>query len=117
MTEKELWSFFLDKQVHISRPLKRDLVWVSKQDFCVVEHNFTKDFNVLHPGKSFRSRGYLSHIHAIDQGSHVLVHHDMGNLALFPPLAIIHLFLDVIPYVALATYKRVSFYSIFTLPQ
>lgn len=117
MNEKELWNYFLDRKVYLSTPLDRKLVWVAQQDFQTVRDYFIKDFNILHPDRSFRSRGYLSHIHVIEQGEYVLVHHDIGNLARFLPLGILHLFFDVIPYVILAGIKRVSFYSFFTPPQ
>lgn len=117
MREKDLWEYFLDKQVSLSRPFDRKLVWIAREDFQPVSEYFIKEFNVLHPGRSYRSRGYLTHIHVIQQGEYVLAHHDMGNLARFFPLGVLHLFLDVIPYVVLAQIKGVPFRSIFTRPQ
>jgi hypothetical protein len=116
MTEKELWNYFLDKQVHLSKPLRRKLVWIKSEDFYMVKSYFIQDFNILHPDRSFRSYGYFWHIHCIEQGEYVQVHRDTGNLAQFFPLGIIHFFFDVVPYVLLAWFKRVSFLSLFTHP-
>jgi hypothetical protein len=117
MTEKELWSYFLDKQVYLSKPLHRTLVWVKTEDFDNVRSLFKKEYNFLHPGRSFRSKGYLLHLHVIEQGEYALIHRDTANVARFFPFAIIHFFFDVLPYVLLAWWKRISFYSIFTPPQ
>ncbi|MBY0472922.1 hypothetical protein K2Q00_01380 [Patescibacteria group bacterium] len=117
MNEKQLWSYFLERQVSLSTPLNRKQVWVKREDFEVVKTYFMKDFNILHPNRSFRSHGYFLHIQCVDQGEYVLVHRDMANHARFFPLIVLHFFLDVLPYMVLAWRKRVSFYSIFTKPQ
>lgn len=118
MKERELWAYFLQKSICRAKPFDRSLVWVKRADFESVSSYFIEEFNILHINKqSFRSRGYLIHIHAIDQGEHVLVHRDFGNVARFLPLGVIHLFFDVLPYYVLARVKGVSFHSIFTRPQ
>ncbi|HVY72850.1 MAG TPA: hypothetical protein VG984_02280 [Candidatus Paceibacterota bacterium] len=116
MREKELWLYFVERQVYSSRPLERTLVWVHRDDFTPVEHHFKKDFNIFHRGRSYRSKGFLMHIHCIDQGEYILAHRDMGNLSRFLPFAVLHFVFDVAPYMALAWIKRVSFQSFFTLP-
>jgi hypothetical protein len=117
MNQKDLWEYFLERKVHIAQPLERKLIWVPRQDFDAVQHYFIKEINILHPGRSWRSHGLFFHIQVIEQGEYVHVHHDTGNPARFLPLGIIHLFVDVVPYVILARVKRVSFYSLFTPPQ
>ena len=117
MSETELWKYFLDSKVSLSRPFDRNLIWITKEDFEPVKKYFVKEFNIFHRGKSFRSQNYFSHIHVIEQGEYVLVHHDMGNVAKFLPLGIIHLFVDVLPYVVLARVKGVPFLSIFSRPK
>lgn len=117
MNEKELWNYFLDRQVSLSKPLNRKQVWVKREDFESVKVYFMDDLNILHPGCSFRSRGYFLHLQCIEQGEYVLVHRDMANHARFFPLIVFHFLLDVLPYMLLAWWKRVSFYSIFTRPQ
>lgn len=117
MNEKALWKYFLDNQVSASKPFDRRFVWIEKENFEPVQIYFTKEFNILHPDKSYRSQGYFLHIQAIDQGEYVFVHRDVGNLAKFWPLGIIHLFVDVVPYIILAWVKGVPFRSLFSRPQ
>lgn len=117
MNEKELWNYFLDRSVCTSHTLRHTLVWVKKDDFDSVKDSFTQEFNILHDGPSYRSRGYFLHIHCVVQDDHVLVHRDIANVARFLPLGIIHFFFDVLPYVILARVKRVSFQSFFTMPR
>lgn len=117
MNEKELWNYFLDRQVYLSRPLRRKQVWVKREDFEAVKPYFTKEFNIFHPDRSFRSRGYFLHVQCIEQGEFVLAHRDMANHSRFFPLVVFHFVLDVAPYLLLAWYKRVSFSSLFTPPQ
>lgn len=116
MTEKQLWEYFSAKKVAFAKPFDRDFVWIRKADFQSVKESFVKEFNFMHRGDSFRSRGLISHIHAVDQEDYMFVHPDMGNLARFLPLGLIHLFLDVIPYLAFALIKGVSLESLFILP-
>lgn len=116
MTEKELWSYFLDKKIVSSHPFDRDFVWIRKEDFVPIRHYLVKEFNIMHSGQSFRSKGYLSHIHVVDQGEFVFVHPDTGNLARFLPLGLVHLVVDVIPYLAFALIKRKSFKVLFACP-
>lgn len=116
MPQKELWLYFVERQVYSSRPLERTLVWIHKDDFKPVRHHFKKDFNIFHRDRSYRSQNLLVHIHCIDQGEYILAHRDTGNLSRFLPFAVLHFVLDVVPYVVLARIKRVSFHSFFTLP-
>ncbi len=67
MNEKQLWKYFIDRQTARTRPFDRDFIWVRKRDFEHVRLWFTRDFNVVHSGKSFRSGGLFLHIHAVDQ--------------------------------------------------
>ena len=122
MNEKELWNYFLEKQVCVSKTLRHTLIWVEKKDFDAVRDSFVQDFNLIHAGRSYRSRGYLLHLHCVEQGDHVLAHRDIANITRFFPFGffafgIIHLLFDVLPYVILAFIKRVSFRSFFTLPR
>ena len=117
MTEKELWRYFWDKKIAHAKPFDRDFVWVTKKDFESITQYFRKEFNILHAGKSMRSRAYIFHIHAIDQGEYVFAHRDIGNVARFFPLGILHLVFDVIPYFVWTTIKGISMNSIITRPQ
>jgi hypothetical protein len=117
MAEKELWKYFWDKKVCMSKPFDRDFIWLLKEDFQPVQNNFIKEFNVLHPGNSFRSKGYLAHIHVVVQGDYIFVHKDMGNVARFFPLGLIHFVFDVLPYFIFAGIKKVPMRSIFVRPE
>ena len=117
MTEKELWNYFWNKKAFHAKPLDRDFVWISQGDFESVEPYFIKEFNVLHRGRSFRSKGYWSHIHAVIQDDFVLAHIDTGNLARFFPLGLVHFACDVLPYLVYAKFKKVSLRSIFLRPK
>ncbi|MFA6536203.1 MAG: hypothetical protein WC250_03785 [Candidatus Paceibacterota bacterium] len=117
MSEKEIWQYCWDRKVSHSRPLDRDFIWVTKEDFSSVENHFTKDINFLHYGKSQRSRGLFFHLHAVVQDDHVFIHRDNGNLARFLPLGLIHLLLDVVPYVIFSQVKRVPMRLIFARPK
>lgn len=117
MNEKELWHYFWNKKVLHSKPLDRDFLWIKKEDFQPIKSNFSKEYNILQTGDSFRSQGYLRHIHVIDQGEYMLAHRDIGNVARFLPLGLIHFFFDVAPYMAFALVKGVHLKSIFTPPQ
>lgn len=117
MSESRLWEYFQEKQIAQARPFDRDFLWVPKEAFARVEPHFVAELNILQPGKSYRSRALLRHIHAIDQGDCVFVHQDTGNVARFLPLGLVHLFIDVVPYCAYAWYRGVSFSAIFVRPQ
>lgn len=117
MNEKDLWKYFCENKISHAKPFDRDLIWVTKESFLKVQHYFVTEFNIVHTGINFRSRGYLSHIHAVDQGDCVGVHKDFGNLARFFPLGLLHLFCDVIPYYIFARIKGVSIESIFIRPK
>ena len=58
MTTKQLWSYFLSKQVCARRGSGRDFIWVSKADFAVVRTDFKEEINLLHKEKSYRSMAY-----------------------------------------------------------
>jgi len=117
MSEKEIWQYCWDKKVSHSKPLDRDFIWITKEDFRPVQSHFIKEINFLHYGKSQRSRGLFFHLHAVDQDEHVFIHKDNGNLARFLPLGLFHLFLDVAPYFVFACIKRVPMKSIFVRPE
>lgn len=114
MTEAELWEYFLKHQVTRSRPFDRDFIWIAKADFPPIQDYFSKEFNLFHSEKSFRSKGLFSHIHILDQGEYIFAHKDIGNLRRFFPLGLLHLFFDVIPYAAFALIQRKSFNELFT---
>ena len=117
MNEKQLWEYFFDKQISKAKLLDRDLLWVSKEDFEKVQHLFVvENTNLFHKGESFRSHSYILHIHAVKQGNYVLVHKDIGNMAKFFPLGILHLLFDVIPYSIFSLFKRKSLRTMFTYP-
>lgn len=116
MTENKIWSYCLDTKVAFARPFDRDFIWISREDFQQVRGHFVKEMNFLHSGDSFRSNGYLSHIHAVDQGDVVFIHYDTGNLAKFLPLGLVHLVVDVIPYIGYAWIKGVPLNSVFKYP-
>ena len=78
---------------------------------------FIKDFNILHSGKSYRSYGIFKHIHIVDEGEYMFVHQDYENLARFLPLAILHFFCDVLPYIILAFAKQVPLEALFRKPE
>ena len=117
MNEKELWDYFWEKKVAHSKPFDRDFVWILKKDFDTVAKYFVKEFNILHPDVSFRSLGYIFHVHAIDQGEYVFAHQDIGNLARFFPLGLLHLIFDVIPYVIWTRVKGISMASVIERPR
>ena len=117
MSEKELWEYFWNKRVAHTKPFDRDFVWISKKDFEPVAPYFKKEFNILHAGKSLRSPAYIFHIHAIDQGEYVFAHRDIGNIARFFPLGLLHLIFDVIPYVIWTTVRGISMASVIERPQ
>lgn len=116
MKEIELWQYFNEKKVAYSRPFDRDFIWITKTDFEIVQDFFVAEFNILNKGASFRSRAFFLHIHALVQGEYIFIHKDIGNVARFLPLGVIHLFIDVIPYFVLAKIKRVTFHSIYQKP-
>jgi len=105
MSTEELWNYFRERKVSSEWRLDREFVWVPIEDFEQVKKHFLGEFNVFQKGISMRSHGLLRHIHAVDQGSHMFIHKDTGNVARFFPLGIVHLLLDVIPH---ETYARVK---------
>jgi|GEM_PF-1606713 len=118
MNEKELWKYFWDRKICHSRPLDRDFIWITKEDFRPVRRYFVSEFNFFHYKKeSLRSQGLLFHIHVIEQGDYLFVHKDTGNVARFFPLGLIHLICDVVPYFVFAKIKRVEMKSIFVRPE
>ncbi len=117
MTEKDLWKYLWDKKVARSKPFDRDLIWVSKEDFWQVKQFFFKEYNILHPDTSYRSKGLFRHLHALDEGEEYEIHKDFGNIARFFPLGIFHLFFDVIPYYILKWVKGVPMDKIFERPR
>lgn len=116
MTEKELWAYLLDARVAFAHPLDRDFIWVSTKDFQEIKRYFIKEVNVFHSGDSFRSLGYIHHIHAVRQGDVVFTHRDTGNMARFLPLGLVHLVVDVIPYIWYSWIRRVPLSSVFKCP-
>jgi hypothetical protein len=116
MTEKEIWKYVLDKKVASRKILGKDHFWILKKDFEAVKNNFAREFNPFNPGRSLRSREYFLHIHAIEQGDYVFVHKDLGNVARFFPLGLIHLFVNVIPFFIYILIKRTSLKSAITCP-
>jgi hypothetical protein len=118
MKAKELWNYFQGKRVFYSRPFDRDFIWVAKEDFEAMESHFATEFNLFHMGqKSMRSRHYIAHVHAIHEGDYVFLHQDTGNLARFLPLAIVHFFLDVLPYLFYSKMKGIPSEARFMRPQ
>lgn len=109
MTASELWNYFWNKRIAQAHPFDRDFIWVEKKDFESMKKYFVPEFNIFHlDGGSMRSRGYWKHIQAVTQENCVFIHQDTGNVALFFPLAIVHFFADVLPYLVFISIKGVS---------
>ena len=95
MDDTELWIYFWNKKIAFAKPFDREFLWVSREDFEHVKNLFIKEFNFIHKEDSYRSAGYISHLHAVIQGEVIFIHKDTGNIARFFPLGILHLFCDV----------------------
>ncbi len=90
------------------KPLDRYFIWVKPADFEAVKNLFKKEYNFSHPTNSYRSRAYFKHIHAVDEGELVCIHQDFGNWTKFPPLIILHLLADVLPYIPYCLAKGIK---------
>ncbi|MCT4592511.1 MAG: hypothetical protein N4A36_03995 [Candidatus Gracilibacteria bacterium] len=106
MNKKQLWKFIENHKKAHKKMLCKDFIWIKKADFKKIEKYFIPEQNFFHKGDSFRSKNLIEHIHAIAQGDYFLLHKDTGNIAIFLPLGLIHLFFDVIPYLAYISIKR-----------
>ncbi len=116
MSHDELLEYFTARKIAVSEPFDRVFLWVTKNDFDEIREHFIPEYNVLHSGKSFRSKSLWKHLHAVEQTEAVLIHIDTGNIARFIPLGLVHLVLDVIPYVYFSLRYRVSIDQIFKKP-
>lgn len=117
MQEKELWNYFWSKRVTESKFLGRYLIWVYRKDFIAVRNLFKKEYNFIHPDKSYRSSAYIRHLHAVDEGEYFCIHQDTGNMSKFFPLGIVHLLLDVVPGYIYCYKNRVSAKSLTVFPK
>src|ERR1700749_3498344 len=117
MTKEELWQYCFDRKIAYANRVDTDFIWITNEDFQAIRPYFVKEFNIVHAGQSFRSKHYLSHIHAVEQGDCVFIHHDFGNLALFFPLGIFHFFHDVVPFNILAWTRRIPKKSLYKRPK
>ena len=106
MNQEQIWQYALDKKIAFSHPFDRDFVWIKKNDFNKIKKHFRKEYNFLHPGKSFRTSAYLKHIHAVEQSEYVFIHFDFGNSTRFWPLVVFHFLADVLPYFLFCLIKR-----------
>jgi hypothetical protein len=116
MKESELWNYFWTRRVVESKPLDRYFIWVFRKDFMDVQDQFKKEYNIFHPGKSYRSISYIKHLHAVDEGEYFCIHQDLGNIARFFPLGIIHFFFDVLPYLIFSYWKGIPNKSLTVFP-
>ncbi len=116
MNETELWEYARSKQFYSVHPFDRDFVWLMKEDFDHVRQHFKAEYNIFHPGRSYRSKGLLLHIHAVEHGPYVSFHADCGNVARFFPLGLIHLFVDVLPYKILEHIVRAPVRELYGYP-
>jgi hypothetical protein len=98
MNERELWKYFGQTAHSRVRFLGKEFIWLREADFSRVRGHFRREFNMLHPDRSMRSRSFFRHLHAVMHGPYVSVHWDTGNLARFWPLAVIHACADVLPF-------------------
>jgi hypothetical protein len=117
MHEKELWQYLWDRRSFDARPLDRDFVWVTREQFARVEQHFHPEFHFKYRGRSFRTRGYFFHLHAIRQDELVFVHRDFGNFARFLPLGILHIVFDVLPFAFLMLRRRQSLDAVTAAPE
>jgi hypothetical protein len=108
MTTSELWDYFWDKKVAISKPLDRYLIWVPTEDFLAIKNQFNAEYNLYHPNKSYRSLGIFRHIHAVDEGEFFCIHKDNGNWTRFAPMIIVHFFADVLLYMIICPLKGIK---------
>ncbi len=108
MRLKELWNYFWQRKISSSKPLDRYFVWVKKEDFEKVKSFFRPEYNLFHSTGSYRTKQFFLHIHAIDEGNIVCIHHDFGNWTRFWPLIIVHFFSDVFFYLIYCWWKGVD---------
>ena len=117
MKENELWDNFWSRKVAKTKILGRYLIWVHKKEFNKFRKYFKKEYNFIHPGKSFRSSSYFKHIHAVEEGNYFCIHYDLGNIMKFFPLGILHLFFDVLPSCAFCYIKGIPVKSLTNFPK
>lgn len=108
MTTRELWIYFWKKKVAYTKPLDRYFIWVKPEDFLTVKNLFKPEYNIFHPKNSYRSSAFFRHIHAVDEGNLICIHHDHGNWTKFYPLIIIHFLIDVLPYFVFAWLRGIK---------
>ena len=107
MTEKQIWKHAFDRKINLNHPFDRDFLWISKENFKEIQRYFSAEFNLLNPkGKSYRTFSFLRHIHAVEKEDYMFMHFDFGNPSRFLPLAIIHFFIDVLPFFVFCLVKR-----------
>jgi len=116
MKEEGLWQYFWSKKEIISKPFDRYFIWVTRNDFETARSLFTSEYNLFHP-KSYRSSGYIRHVHAIDEGDYFCIHKDVGNWKRFSPLLIIHFLVDVLPCMIFCFFKKIPIESLTVPPK
>lgn len=116
MNTQQIWDYLYSNKVAISHPFDRDFIWVTKQKFQEIATYFMKEYNPMHKEKSYRSGAYFKHIHAVEKDQYIFVHFDHGNPRKFPPIVILHFFIDVMPYFIFCFLKRVRFDYYFVPP-
>ena len=116
MNDSELWQYFIQKKVAQAKPFDRLFIWITDKDFENVKKYFVQERNIIHSGKSYRTKSLLKHIHAVEQDGIVFVHFDIGNVARFFPLGLIHLIFDVIPYLWFSISRKIPMYKLFEKP-
>ena len=116
MSNQQLWDYLFSKKIAHTRPFDRDFIWIEKADFERIKQFFKRERNALTRSPSFRSNSFFRHVHVIEKGSYFFAHFDFGNHKKFPPLALLHLFRDVLPYFFYCLFKREKFNSYFLAP-
>jgi len=106
-----IWNQLKDKCFSEVRLMgSRSSILISKDKFKKFKDNFIYQGGVL-KGTGMRTPQLLKHIHAKEYGDNVEVHIDYGNACRVRLFAIIHFFMDVIPYIVYCLYKyrKISF--------
>ena len=108
MKVTDIYSELRLKSLKDSHFFGRKIYLVKSSDFEEYMDYFTEAPNILNDKRNYRTNGKFKHIHAIGSDSLIEFHYDFGNLYEFAPMAVPHLFFDVIPYFLyhLITLKR-----------
>lgn len=98
MKVTDIYSDLRRKSLKDSHFFGRKIYLVKSSDFKAYTDHFFDAPNILNDKRNYRTKGKFRHIHAIESNSFVEFHYDFGNLYEFAPMAVPHLFFDVIPY-------------------